>query len=103
MNLNWDNIANMSMSGAVFLSAALFVIVYHRHAPWRSSSMGWHLMAWASVVGLLGLYTVAINLWPDGDLAIVLRVCRTGLLLAVAVLLTRQTLLVLRSQKANDR
>ncbi|MFD5026979.1 hypothetical protein [Streptomyces sp. NPDC058373] len=94
---------NMTVSGLVALSAALFVFTYHRLAPWRSTPMGWHLMLLAAALGGLGLYTVVITIVGlDGTTATVLRIVRAGLLLLVAGLLAQRTCMVVRAQRPEE-
>ncbi|MER7967799.1 hypothetical protein ABTX35_02080 [Streptomyces sp. NPDC096080] len=91
--------ANACVSGVVLLAAATFMAEYHRRAPWRSSGMGWYLMAFVATIGLLATYTVvmyAIGL--HGTAASVMRLIRSGLLLVVAGLLVQGTRTLRRQQ-----
>lgn len=90
---------NVGASGLIVVCAGVFIVVYHRHAPWRSSAVGWLLMMFAATTAGFGLYTVLITIWPDGPTAAVLRVCRTALMLLVSVLMLWQARLVLREQR----
>jgi hypothetical protein len=90
--------ANTAASGLVALACAVFAIVYHRHAPWRSTPVGRHLMTFTAAIGALGAYTVAITLWSYGAPATVLRTARTVLLVIIALLVMQRTHMVLRAQ-----
>ena len=97
MNIaQWTNVV---ASGLIVVCAGVFIVVYHRHAPWRSSAVGWLLMMFAATTAGFGLYTVLITVWPDGTTAAVLRVCRTALMLLTSVLMLWQARLVLREQR----
>ena len=99
----WDQVANAAASGLMAACSAVFIGVYRRRAPWRASAMGRHLVAVAATLGGLGLYTVAVTVWPDGALACVLRLVRTLLLLVMAALMVQRTAMVLRAQRDQDR
>lgn len=91
---------NTVVSGIVFVSAAVFVLIYHLNAPWRSTAMGRHLMAFGAAIGGLGAYTVAIAMvGPDGAPAATLRSVRAVLLLWIAGLLVQRTVMVIRAQR----
>lgn len=96
--MNWAQTANLAASGLVALASLVFASVYHLRAPWRSTPVGRHLMTFTVAIGALGLYTVAITLWPDGGTASVLRTARTVLLVVIAVLVFQRTRMVLRAQ-----
>ena len=91
-------LANTASSGLVALACAAFAVVYHRHAPWRSTAVGRHVMTFTLAIGALGAYTVAITLWPYGAPATVLRASRTLLLVVIAGLVVQRTRMVLRAQ-----
>lgn len=91
-------LANTAASGLVALTCIVFVIVYHRHAPWQSTAVGRHLMTFTLAIGCLGAYTVAITVWPDGAPATALRAVRTLLLVLIAGLVMQRTRMVLRAQ-----
>ncbi|WP_045562728.1 hypothetical protein [Streptomyces sp. FxanaA7] len=91
-------LANTAASGLVALACLVFAVVYHRHAPWRSTAVGRHLMTFTVAIGALGAYTVAITLWPDGAPATVFRATRTVLLVLIAALVVQRTRMVLRAQ-----
>jgi cation transport ATPase len=91
-------LANTAVSGLVALTCIVFAVVYHRHAPWRSTAVGRHLMSFTVAIGALCAYTVAITLWPDGVPATVFRATRTALLLVIAGLVVQRTRMVLRAQ-----
>lgn len=91
-------LANTAASGLVALCCAVFVVVYHRHAPWRSTSVGRHVMTFTIAIGALALYTVVITIWPEGAPAAALRFSRTVLLLVIAGLVLQRTHMVLSAQ-----
>lgn len=92
---------NVTFSGVVAATAAVFVITYHRLAPWRSTPTGWYLMSFAGAIGGLALYTVVITaVGLNGVPAMVLRYIRAGLLLVVAALFIQGTRKVLQVQRA---
>ena len=93
-------LANLAASGAVTLASAVFATVYHRRARWYRSEVGRHVMAMSVAVGLLGLYTVIVTVWPGNDLLLdVLRWARTAVVAAVALLLAQRTRMVIRAQR----
>jgi hypothetical protein len=92
--------ANTAVSGLVALCAMVFVVTYHRLAPWRGSGVGWYLMSFVVTIGMLGAYTVVIMaVGVDGPAATVLRLVRTVLLLTVAGLLLQGTRAMWRAQR----
>jgi hypothetical protein len=91
-------LANTAASGLVALCCAVFVVVYHRHAPWRSTPVGRHLMTFTVSIGLLALYTVLVTIWPAGVTGTALRSARTLLLLLIAGLVVQRTHMVLSAQ-----
>ena len=91
--------ANTVASGLVCVSVLVFIVTYHRRAPWRSSEVGWLLMSVAASIGSLGAYTVLLQVWPVGPTAAALRVVRTVLLLVIAALMLWQARLVIRAQR----
>jgi hypothetical protein len=91
-------LANTAASGLVTLACITFAVVYHVHAPWRSTAVGRHLMMFTLAIGGLGAYTVLITIWPDGATATVLRSMRTTLLVVIAGLVIQRTHMVLRAQ-----
>jgi len=91
-------LANTAASGLVALCCAVFVVVYHRYAPWRSTSVGRHVMMFTIAIGALALYTVVITLWPSGAPAAALRFSRTLLLLIIAGLVVQRTRMVWAAQ-----
>ena len=98
MDLDTTQLANVSASGLVALCCTVFAIVYHVHAPWRSTPVGRHLMAFTLAIGALTAYTVIVSIWPDGITATVLRSARTVLLLVIAGLVLQRTRMVLSAQ-----
>jgi hypothetical protein len=92
-------LVNVIASGLVLLSAARFMAIYNKVAPWRGSALGKVTMAITGAVGGFGFYTVLITLFPGGWVAEALRVGRTLLCLGIAVLLILQTQILLRVQK----
>jgi hypothetical protein len=98
MEMGWAQIANIAASSLVALTCVVFAAVYHLHAPWRSTAVGRHVMAFTLTIGALGVYTVLITLWPEGVAAVVLRTVRTVLLLVIAGLVVQRTRMVLRAQ-----
>ncbi|KPC95041.1 hypothetical protein ADL27_11230 [Streptomyces sp. NRRL F-6602] len=99
--MNWAQITNFTASGLVAAASLVFAVVYHLHAPWRSTPVGRHLMAFTIAIGLLSLYTIAITMWPDGTPATVLRATRTGLLLVIAGLVVQRIHMVITVQHRN--
>lgn len=95
----WAQATNAAASGVVALAAAGFVVTYWLRARWWESSAGRHVMTFSAAVGLLGLYTVAVTVWPDGPVATVLRVVRVVLLLGLAGLLVQRTWMVIKAQR----
>lgn len=91
-------IANNAASGLVALCSLVFAVVYHRHAPWRSTPVGRHLMLFTLAIGALGAYTVVVTAWPEGIAATILRFARTLLLLLIAALVMQRTRMVLAAQ-----
>lgn len=91
-------LANTYASGLVALCCAAFAVVYHRHAPWRSTSVGRHVMLFTIAIGLLALYTVLVTIWPVGVAGTALRSARTLLLLLIAALVIQRTHMVLSAQ-----
>lgn len=95
-----DELINMIVSALVAAASLTFVVVYQVKAPWRSTPMGWHLMAFAASIGGLGLYTVVITLvGTDGPAATALRIVRSTLLLVLAALMIQRTVMVIRAQQ----
>ncbi|MGW2739139.1 putative phage holin [Streptomyces sp. NPDC001288] len=92
-------LANTTASGLVALCCLTFAVVYHVHAPWRSTPVGRHVMAFTISIGLLSLYTVLVTIWPDGVTAAALRSARTLLLLLIAALVIQRTHMVLSVQR----
>lgn len=90
--------ANIAASGLVTLACIVFAVVYHVYAPWRSTTMGRHLMTFTLAIGALGAYTVAITVWSDGAVATVLRSIRTLLMFVIALLVMQRTRMVWRAQ-----
>jgi FlaA1/EpsC-like NDP-sugar epimerase len=96
--VDFAQIMNVAASSLVALCSLVFVIVYHTHAPWRSTPVGRHLMAFTATIGALGAYTVAATMWPDGLAAMVLRFVRTAILLLIAGLVAQRIRMVLAAQ-----
>ncbi|WP_405461717.1 hypothetical protein OG786_29585 [Streptomyces sp. NBC_00101] len=101
-DLGLDQLINVTMSALAFLACAIFAAVYHVKAPWWRSTTGWNLMGFAGAVGLLCLYTVLITIWPEGCPAALLRSVRTAVLLAISVLMTQRTRMVIRAQRRGE-
>lgn len=91
-------LANTAASGLVTLCCIGFAIVYHLHAPWRSTPVGRHLMLFTAAIGGLAFYTVLITVWPEGTTALVLRSLRSLLLFVIAGLVLQRTHMVLNAQ-----
>lgn len=96
--MNWAQLANTAASGLVALASVVFVVVYHLHAPWRSTPVGRHLMVFTAAIGALGAYTIAITIWPEGAPASVLRTARTVLLVVIAALVVQRIYMVVTVQ-----
>jgi hypothetical protein len=96
--MDYTQIANALVSGLVALCCLNFAIIYHLHAPWRSTPFGRHLMTFTLSIGALATYTVLITVWPDGWAADVLRFARILLLLFIAGLVLQRTRMVLAAQ-----
>ena len=91
-------LANVAASGLVALCSLAFALVYERKAPWRSTAVGRHVMAFTLAIGALGAYTVAITVWDEGTPALVFRTIRTLLLLFIAALVVQRIRMVVRAQ-----
>jgi prepilin signal peptidase PulO-like enzyme (type II secretory pathway) len=96
--MDWAQISNTAASVLVALTCTVFAVVYHLHAPWRSTTVGRHVMTFTLAIGALGIYTVLIALWPDGLAASILRTVRTVLLVFIAGLVVQRTRMVLKAQ-----
>ncbi|MEW2402115.1 hypothetical protein [Streptomyces sp. NPDC046862] len=96
--MDWAQLANTAASGLVALCCVTFAVVYHRHAPWRSTAVGRHVMLFTIAIGALALYTVLVTFWPEGPATAVLRSARTLLLLVIAGLVVQRTHMVLTAQ-----
>lgn len=96
--MGWAQMANLASSGLVALASFVFAIVYHLHAPWRSTPVGRHLMGFTLAIGALGAYTIAITIWPDGAAASVLRATRTVLMVVIAALVVQRIHMVVTAQ-----
>ncbi|MFJ4792469.1 putative phage holin [Kitasatospora purpeofusca] len=94
-----DQLANWAASLLLAVASGAAAVVYHRRAPWRRTRIGQHVMTVTVAVGLLGLYTVLVSLWPDGLLATVLRVGRTVLVLVLAVSMVQRVILIADAQR----
>ncbi|MEW2393084.1 hypothetical protein AB0933_32460 [Streptomyces venezuelae] len=93
-------LANVAASGLVALCSIVFAAMYQRHAPWRSTPVGRHIMSFTLAIGAFGAYTVAITFWDHGAPAAVLRAVRTLLLVVISALIIQRTQMVLRAQHA---
>jgi hypothetical protein len=91
-------LANTAASALVTLCCIAFAVVYQLHAPWRSTPVGRHLMAFTAAIGALATYTVLVTVWPDGTTATVLRFTRALVLLVIAALVLQRTHMVLNAQ-----
>jgi len=91
-------LANTAASALVALCCIVFAVVYHVHAPWRSTSVGRHVMTFTIAIGALALYTVVITIWPTGAPAAAFRFSRTLLLLIIAGLVIQRTHMVWAAQ-----
>ena len=91
-------LANTFASGLVALCCAVFAVVYHRYAPWRSTAVGRHVMTFTLAIGALSAYTVVITIWQEGVPATVFRSVRTLVLLLIAALVIQRTRMVLVAQ-----
>lgn len=98
MDMDCAQLANVSASGLVALCCTIFAVVYHVNAPWRSTAVGRHIMAFTLAIGALCAYTVVVSIWPDGITATILRSARTLLLLVIAGLVLQRTRMVLKAQ-----
>ena len=96
--MDWAQTANTTASALVALASIAFAVVYHLHAPWRSTPVGRHLMTFTLAIGALGAYTILITLWPEGTPALVLRTARTVLLVVIAGLVVQRIVMVVRVQ-----
>jgi hypothetical protein len=91
-------LASVAAATLVFFSALIFVLVYHRQAPWRSTPYGRHVMALSTVIGLTSAACVLEQV-TTGALAASLRVALIVLLVLLAGLLGQRTLMVIRAQR----
>ena len=92
-------LANAAASALVALCSLVFAVVYHLRAPWRSTSVGRHIMTFTLAIGALCLYTVLVTIWPEGAFATVARLLRTVLLVVIAGLIVQRTGMVRRAQR----
>jgi hypothetical protein len=99
IDMSPDQWANWTASALVAAASAVAATVYAARAPWRQTRIGRHIMTVTVSVGLLGLYTVLITVWPAGPTATVLRVGRIMVLLVLAVAMMQRILLVLDAQR----
>lgn len=96
-SFDWTQLANLSASALTAIACTRTLITYHRRAPWRSSRIGRHIVTVTASVGLLGLYTVVVTLWPATLLP--LRVVRTGLLVVLAYSMHQRAKMVIDAQR----
>jgi hypothetical protein len=96
--MDWAQLANTYTSALVALCCIVFAIVYHLHAPWRSTAVGRHLMVFTLAIGYLYAYTVLITIWPEGPTATVLRSLRITMSLLTGGLVIQRIHMVLRAQ-----
>lgn len=101
LTFDWSQDANLIASALIAVACTRTVITYHRRAPWRSSRIGRHIVTVTASVGLLGLYTVVVTLWPGTLLA--LRVVRTGLLLVLGYSMHQRARMVIEAQRAIEQ
>lgn len=101
--MDFAQVANVAASGLVTLCSFVFAVVYHTHAPWRTTPVGRHLMLFTAAIGALAAYTVAVTVWPDGVAATVLRYSRTLLLLLIAALVLQRVRMVVAAQHHDRR
>ncbi|MEU1421460.1 hypothetical protein [Kitasatospora sp. NPDC005751] len=94
-----DQWANWSASVVLASASVTAAVVYHRRAPWRQTRIGRHIMAVTVAVGLLGAYTVLMSIWPTGPTAMVLRVGRTVLQVALGVAMIQRAFLITDAQR----
>jgi hypothetical protein len=99
--MGWAQMFNTVTSALVVFCTAVFIAVYQRAAPWRSTPLGRYLMGLAASIGALGLDTVLITVWPSGVTAEALRTARTVLLLTIVTVMLRLATLVVIAQKDN--
>ncbi|MEU5496190.1 putative phage holin [Streptomyces griseofuscus] len=104
-DLGVDTWMNATMSALGAIACAVFAITYHLRATWWRSDIGKNQMAFAVVIGLLCLYTVAATIWQgDRCVLVALHIVRTVVLLAIAVLMVQRTRLLLKAQRSfHDR
>ncbi|MEU6347225.1 hypothetical protein ABZ883_40535 [Streptomyces sp. NPDC046977] len=92
-------LTNLIGSGLVALACARFVIIYHLRAPWRRTATGRHIMGLVAVIGVLGLYTILITVWPEGLFADILRAVRSTILVVMAAVILGFTRMVTHAQR----
>lgn len=97
LTFDWSQDANLSASVLIAVACTRTVLTYHRRAPWRSSRIGRHIVTVTASVGMLGLYTVVVTLWP-GTLT-PLRVVRTALLVVLAYSMHQRAKLITDAQR----
>ncbi|CAK7288552.1 putative phage holin [Streptomyces misionensis] len=100
--MDCSQLANLTASALVTLTCLIFAVVYHLYAPWRSTAVGRHLMAFTLTLGALTAYTVATTLWPTGDPAVALRWTRILVLVLIAALVMQRTRMVVRAQHRRE-
>lgn len=94
---------NTLMSGLLAVCAAAFVVVYHRYAPWRTTTFGRYFMLLTVAIAAFPLYTVLLTVWPVGPTAAVLRVIRVALQGALVVAIVRLAVLVVQEQRRGGK
>lgn len=100
--MSWDQLANLAGSGLLFVTCSVFVVVYQWKAPtWHRSRVGRNMMTAMAAFGLLGLHTILITVWPQGEMAAVLRTMRTALQFLLSVQIAQRIRMVWEAQRAD--
>jgi hypothetical protein len=97
-----DQWANWSSSVLMAAAAGYAAVTYQLKARWRLTRIGRHIMAVTVAVGLLGLYTVLVSIWPAGPAAAALRYGRTALQVVLAVAMVQRSRLITDAQRRPD-
>lgn len=97
-----DQWANWSSSVLMAAAAGYAAVTYQLKARWRLTRIGRHIMAVTVAVGLLGLYTVLVSLWPTGPAAAALRYSRAALQVVLAVAMVQRSRLITDAQRQPD-
>lgn len=103
-DLGVDEWVNVIASGWAALACVGFAVTYHLRATWWKSGVGRNQMWFAAVVAALCTFTVLATVWQGDECVLMaLRISRTMVLLAVAVLMVQRTRLLIKAQREDHR